>query len=158
MHKTIVANSTPIISLHGINRLDILKNMYGKIIIPNAVHAEVIVKSASALEGYDWIYVKSILNLSAKEAFTSALHDGEAETIILAKELDADLIIIDDRLARRHAKYFGLVVTGTVGVLLRAKRSGVINKVRPVLDDLIGFGFYISEDVCQKVLDIADEL
>jgi predicted nucleic acid-binding protein len=77
--------------------------------------------------------------------------------MILAKELNADLVIIDNGLARRHAKRLGLTITGTVGVLLRAKSAGIIESVSPVLDELIESGFFISGDVCNEVLRLAGE-
>ena len=157
MRKKVVVNSTPIIALLEIGRLDILRDLYGEIVIPKAVCDEVTVKSARRLDGCDWIRVMTISNLAAKEMFTSALHDGEVETMLLAKEIEADLVIMDDGLARRHAKYIGLTVTGTVGVLLRAKSSGVINEVRPVLDSLIQNGFYISDNIYSEVIRLAGE-
>ncbi|MDR1979022.1 MAG: DUF3368 domain-containing protein [Synergistaceae bacterium] len=156
--RTVVSDSTPLIALLRIGRLDILKELYGTVIIPKAVREEVSIKNTRVLEGYGWIHVKSISNVTAKEAFTSALHEGEVEVMLLAKEIAADLIIMDDGLARKHAKYLNLNVTGTVGVLLRAKRDGVISEIRPVLDDLIQFGFYISDNVYGDVLRLAEEM
>jgi len=157
MPKTVIVNSTPIIALLGIGQLDILNSLYGDIIIPEAVRDEVSVKDEHALINYSWIKVNAISNVAAKEAFISSLHDGEVEVMILAKEHDADLVIIDDGLARRYAKYQGLTVTGTVGVLCRAKQNGVINSIKPLLDDLCGFGFYISDNVFKEALRLAGE-
>jgi predicted nucleic acid-binding protein len=157
MRKTVIVNSTPILALHEIGRLEILKELYGEIVIPEAVRREATVKDVSTLAGKEWICVTPITNLTAKELFTTALHDGEVEVMLLAKERDADLVIIDDGLARRHAKYLKLTITGTVGVLLRAKSNGVIRAVKPILDDLIGCGFYLSEDVYREVLRLAEE-
>jgi predicted nucleic acid-binding protein len=157
MHRIVIVNSTPIIVLLGIGRLDILKSIYGEIIIPQAVYDEIVVKDAHALASYSWIIVRTISNTAAKEAFVSALHDGEVEVMLLAKELDAGLVIIDDGLARKHAKYLGLSVAGTMGVLLRAKENGDINTLKPVLDELLEKGFYISDDIYRKVLQLADE-
>ncbi|MDR1699796.1 MAG: hypothetical protein LBR68_01220 [Lachnoclostridium sp.] len=89
MRKTVIVNSTPIIALRCINNLYILKELYGEIIIPNAVYEEVTSKDSQALTGYNWICVKSIVNNIAKEMFVSALHDGEVEVMLLAKEMDA---------------------------------------------------------------------
>ena len=158
MRRYVIANSTPIISLLGIGRLDILKALYGAIVIPKAVYNEVVAKDARVLDGYSWIRVVPISNIEAKETFISALHDGEVEVIILAKEHSSDLVIIDDSLARQHAKYHGLTITGTIGVLLRAKHDGILSAVKPALDDLLEFGFYISADVISDVLRLAGEL
>ena len=155
--RRVVANSTPVIALSEIGRLGILKDLYGEIIIPNAVRNEVTVKAPRRLDGHDWVRVKAISNLAAKEMFTSALHEVEVEVMLLAKEIGADLVIMDDGLARRHAKYLGLTVTGTVGVLLRAKSAGIITEVAPVLHSLIQNEFYISDEVYSEVLNIAGE-
>jgi len=123
MHKKVIVNSTPIIALLEIGRLGILKELYSEIIIPEAVRDEISIKNAQVLDDYIWIQIKPITNIAAKQVFVSYLHDGEVEVMVLAKELNADLVIIDDGLARRHAKYLGLTITGTIGVLLRAKHE-----------------------------------
>ena len=158
MLRTVVVNSTPIIALAEIGQLEILKQVYEEVTIPIAVRDEVTVKDTHLLDACDWIKVVPITNITAKEMFTSALHDGEVEVMLLAKEIDADLAIIDDGLARKHAKYLGLNITGTLGILLRAKDSGIINELRPILNDLVSTGFYISDDVRDEVLRIAGEL
>ena len=158
MPKAVVVNSTPIIALAEIDHLDILKQVYGEITIPVAVRDEVTIKDTQLLDGNDWIKVIPITNNTAKEMFTSALHDGEVEVMLLTKEINADLAIIDDGLARRHAKYLGITITGTLGVLLRAKDLGIVKEVCPILNDLIQTGFYISDDVRDEVLRIAGEL
>ena len=158
MHRIVIVNSTPIIALIGINQLDILKSLYNEIIIPEAVYNEISVKDSKILDNIDWIHIKPISNVAAKETFISSLHDGEVEVMILAKELSSDVIIIDDGLARRHAKYLGLNITGTIGVLLKAKNDGVINSIKPLMDDLINEGFYISNTVYTDVLQLANEV
>jgi predicted nucleic acid-binding protein len=157
MHKKVIVNSTPIIALSAIGHLDILKKLYNEIIIPEAVRDEVTVKDARLLDGCKWVRVEAIKNLTAKEMFTSALHDGEVEVMLLSKEIDADLVIIDDGLARKHAKRLGLNITGTVGVLLRAKSSGIISEVAPMLNKLVSDDFYISDEICREVLRLAGE-
>ena len=156
-NRTVVSNSTPIIALLKVGRLGILEKLYGTVIIPKAVHKEVTVKDVSALDGFEWIDVRNIANIAAKEAFIATLHDGEVEVMLLAKEIGAGLIVMDDSLARKHAKYLNLTVTGTVGALLRAKRENIINEIKPILDDLIRCGFYLSDDVLHAVLRLAGE-
>jgi len=154
----VVVNSTPIIAMREIGLLDVLKRLYKTVNIPEAVRKEVTVRNPKSLTGYNWIHVQPITNETAKETFTTALHYGEVEVMLLAKEIGADLVIIDDGLARKHAKYLGLTITGTVGVLLRAKQKGIIKELRPYLDEMIRFGFYVSENVCQEVLRLAGEV
>jgi predicted nucleic acid-binding protein len=153
----VIVNSTPILALHEIGRLEILQEIFGGITIPDAVRREVTAKDNHTLDGYDWIRVAEIADTSAKKVFTSALHDGEVEAILLAMENKAELIILDDKLARSHAKRLGLTVTGTAGVLLRAKSDGIIKEVAPVLNDIIQTDFYISDALYRNILRLAGE-
>ncbi|MCL1820852.1 MAG: DUF3368 domain-containing protein [Oscillospiraceae bacterium] len=153
----VIVNSTPILGLQGIGRLELLQEVFGEITIPEAVRREVTVKNAHILDDYVWIHIAQITNHSMKESFTSALHDGEVEVIILAKEHNAKLVILDDKLARQHARYLGLDVIGTVGVLLRAKRMGIISEVRPLLDSLIQTDFYLSDAIYSEALRLSEE-
>lgn len=77
--------------------------------------------------------------------------------MILAEEINADLCIIDDLLARKYAKYLGYTITGTIGILLKAKEEGYINKVKPLLDDLLNGGIYIDDKLYDRILKIANE-
>jgi len=80
--------------------------------------------------------------------YRAKLHDCEGEVMILAqKPKQADLIIIDDNAAKKTAKYLGLTVTGTIGVFIRAKRAGVIEKVSPLITGMKQAGFYISKEL-----------
>lgn len=105
----------------------------------------------------DWIQVKQIQNSESKKFFRVQLHDGEVEVMILGKELGADLLIIDDYVAKEYAKYLDFKVTGTLGVILRAKESGLVDKVKPQMDALIQSGIYIGSKVYEDVLKLADE-
>lgn len=156
MHRVIV-NSTPLIILCNIGELDILKELYGKIVIPQAVYAEVTAKRDSACQqivSADWIYVEQIQDQSDKMMYKAKLHGGEVEVMILAQEgKKADLVVIDDNAAKKTAKYLGL----TVGVLLKAKRKGIIEEIRPILQRMEGKGFYISKSIEQLILEQAGE-
>lgn len=89
--------------------------------------------------------------------YKAKLYDGEVEVMILAQERKADLVILDDNAAKKTAKYLGLSVTGTVGVLAKAKRQGIIKEVRPLLSEMRQNGFYVSNAVEQMVLEQAGE-
>lgn len=103
---TVVSNTTPILSLLKISQLDIFKELYKEIYIPQAVYQEIEagreMKFYQNLANYNWIQIKTINDLSAVEDFLD-LDAGEAETIILVKEQKADLVIIDEKLGRWHA-------------------------------------------------------
>ena len=157
MPKIVVVNSTPIIALKNIGLLPILEDVYGEISIPSAVNEEIAIYDENWVALYPWIHVRRVLNSEVVSFLSSSLHKGEIEALLLARELSADLIIVDDNLARKHAGYLGLVVTGTIGVLLRAKQEGVVSMLAPIIRDLISSGFYISESIINEVLILAGE-
>lgn len=158
MDKVIV-NSTPVIGLANIGKLDVLRQMYGTITIPQAVFDEI--KSPSVQRqvnaNRDWIRVEQINDASQKQMYRAKLHAGEVEVMILAQEKKADLVILDDNAAKKTAKFLGLRVIGTLGILVLAKKRGYIKEVSPVLDALKRDGFFVSDDLCDLVLRQADE-
>lgn len=161
--RRVIVNSTPLIVLCNVGKLELLRALYEEITIPEAVFAEVTKKEDSACQivkkSLDWIRVEKILNPSDKKMYQVKLHDGEVEVMILAQEgVRADLVILDDNAAKKTAKYLGLTVTGTLGILLKAKKAGIILEIAPILKDIKKNGFYVSEDVEQMVLRAAGEI
>ena len=153
----VIVNSTPIISLCLIGKLHFLKDLYGIIMIPEAVFKEISVKPDSVAKNeldksLDWIEICSIKNEMAKILYKSQLHDGEVEVMILGKETSADLLIIDDKNAKKHAKYLGFNVTGTLGVLIKAKKSGHIQSVKSLIENLISENIYIDSKIIEYCL------
>lgn len=127
------------------------------------VYGELSVKTESVCKkevdnSLDWIRVERIRNQMAKDMYKTQLHDGEVEVMILAKEIDADVVIIDDANAKKYAKYLKLPVTGTLGVLLRAKQQGHIDRLEPILRQMIEKGIYISENLVEMCLKQAGEI
>ena len=94
----------------------------------------------------------TIENQMAKTMYRTQLHDGEVEVMILAKEIAADVVIIDDANAKKHAKYLDLPVTGTLGVLIKAKQKGYIDELKPVLQRMVENGIYISQSLIELCL------
>lgn len=159
--RNVVVNSTPLIILCGIGQLELLKKLYEEIYIPRAVYQEVTAKKDSACmqieNATSWIHVVEILNSDEKKMYKAKLHEGEVEVMILAQEKMADLVVLDDNAAKKTAKYLGLTVTGTLGVLLKAKHEGLIQEVKPLLSEMKEKGFYISDAVEKLVLNQARE-
>jgi predicted nucleic acid-binding protein len=156
----IVSNTTPIISLLKLQRLDLLQRLYTKIYIPKAVYKEVEAGKSKGfyknLSEIDWISIVEIKDGKAVKYFID-LDEGEAEAIVLASEIEADLILLDEKLGRFHAKHTGLKVTGTIGILTKAKNEGFIYKLKPFLDELTDQGVWISEKLKGEILKKAGE-
>lgn len=155
--RKVVVNTTPLIALSHVGKLSMLKELYGEIIIPEAVYRELSVKVDSVCKrmvdgALDWIRVEKIQNQMAKSMYKTQLHDGEVEVMILSKEIGADLVIIDDANAKKHAKYLELPVTGTLGVLIKVKQTGYIEKLKPILYQMIEHGIYISNSLVELCL------
>ena len=158
--RKIISNTTPIISLLKINKLSLLKKLYGKIIVPFAVYQEIEEGKDKPyytdLFSINWIEIKKIQNSKSRE-YIFDLDKGEAEVLILAKEIDADLVILDEIMGRRYAKQLGIVLTGTIGVLLKAKEKGYISSLKNILSELTEKGTWLNPKLTSKVLEIAGE-
>lgn len=158
----VVSNTSPITNLHAVGELGVLRSLYGAIYIPPAVFQELqagLERGAHpSLEAEsDWLLLHRVRGNISLVGGTQ-LDLGEREAITLAVQMHADLILLDDWVGRRVARAQGLQVMGTLGVLIAAKRSGVLPAVRPVLDNLIQqAGFWVSEALYQQVLTAAGE-
>jgi len=158
--RKVITNTTPVLSLLKIDKLDILKELYGQIIIPNAVYQEIeegkYKEFYTDLKQIDWIIIKSIKDKKSCEYFVD-LDNGETEVLILAKEINADLIILDEIIGRRYCKVLKYNLTGTLGVLLRAKEKGIIKSVKSLLFELIEKGTWLNPKLINEVLKISKE-
>ena len=156
--RRVIANTTPLIALANIDRLELLHELYGTIIVPQAVVDEIISEPAKQrVRSATWIKVEAIQDTSQKDIFRARLHAGEVEVMILAREQNADLVIMDDNAAKKTAKFLGLNVTGTLGILLKAKKEGYLEMVEPIMNELIIDGLFISDTVKGYVLKEAGE-
>lgn len=156
----VVSNTTPIISLLKLSKLELLRDLYNEISIPFAVFQEIDAGRNKAyyqdLSKIDWIRIIEIQDKKALKYFLD-LDLGEAEAIVLANEIGADLIVIDEKLGRFHAKHSDLKVTGTIGILLKAKSNGLIISIKPLLQELIDKDVWISETLMNEILLKANE-
>lgn len=150
----VVANTTPIISFAAIGRLDILAKLFGQIFIAEAVYQEIKAKQSHAYHEIDspFIIVQPIHGHLYKDLLLSELDLGEAETIILAKEINADLVVIDENVGYQFANNAGLTTIRTLSILLKAKERGEIAAIKPLLDDMIAQGRWYSANVYRTFL------
>jgi predicted nucleic acid-binding protein len=156
----VVSNTTPIISLLKIGKLEILKDLYKEIYIPQEVFSEIEAgkhkKYYLNLLELEWIKIEQIQDRKSIAYFLD-LDKGEAEAIILATESEADLILLDESLGRFHAKHAGLRVTGTIGILVKAKKQGLISELKPLLLELKEKGVWLSESLIERIPELANE-
>lgn len=159
----IVSNTSPISNLAKIGQLTLLQQLYGTILIPTAVHTELLDPRAGttiiqAVQTATYIQVQSVQNQELVDRLLISLNIGEAEAIGLASEIQATHLLIDERLGRQTAKNLRLKVTGVLGILLAAKNQGLIPFVQPVMDSLISqANFWISQQLYAKTLKAANE-
>jgi predicted nucleic acid-binding protein len=156
----IVSNTTPIISLSSIEKLDILKDLFKEIIIPEAVYKEIKARKSYGYKeiDFEYIIVKPIKGKIYRDLMLSLLDQGETETILLAKEINTDFVIIDESLGYKIAKNSGLNVIRTLSLILKAKEQGIIKEIRPLFDEMILKGRWYSKRVYENFLKRAGEL
>jgi predicted nucleic acid-binding protein len=157
-----ICNTSPLFYLHQVNRLTLLKDLYGSIVTTPEVQEELAAgadggEDVPDLQHCDWIEIRSVAIPSYLDLITD-LGRGEASVLALGLEHRAKaLLVIDDKLGRRIARLRGLSLTGTAGVLLKAKQLGKVGAMRPILDEMIRVGFRLHADVVANILDLAGE-
>ncbi len=167
----VVSDTSPILSLALIGRLELLHDLYGTIMIPDAVRSEIVATEQSGAQEValaDWIIIHPIRTAPHSGASVDSdvvlklllreVDRGEAEAIGLALQLNADVLLLDERKARHLAAYLGLGVVGLLDVLQEAKQRHLITSVKPILDDLIARArFRVSHKLYQRTLYTAGE-
>ncbi len=158
----VVSNTTPLISLAVIGRFELLKMLFGRIHIPQAVYEETAAEGetrpgAEEVRRADWIEVKAIRAPSTVFELLDRLDRGESEAIVLTEEMNADWVLMDERAARDILDERGLRKIGTLGILLKAKALGLIPSVKTEMDTLRTRGIRITNVVYNKVLQMAGE-
>lgn len=156
----IVSNAGPLISLARIERFELLRHILGHLYIPQAVYAEVVVQGARKAGSDetqkalgDWINVLAVKDATMTRTLLTKLGQGESEAISLAMEMQANLVLLDDRKARTMAEFMGLNVSGTIGMLIQAYRKGLVRDLEQVLDELKAKGFRIGDGVYSEALN-----
>ena len=161
VRRLVVVNTTPLIALSAVHQLDLLRQLYGEVVIPAAVRAEVLAggrrgTGVAEIAARPWIRTLALRD-PGRADLLSDLDRGEAEVIALAQEARAGLVIIDERLARRHADRLGLPLTGTMGVLLKAKANGLLGRIGPLVGQIRISGVRLGDDLVRRVLELAGE-
>ncbi|MDQ3132090.1 MAG: DUF3368 domain-containing protein [Acidobacteriota bacterium] len=156
----VIADTSPLNYLILIGRADLLPTLFGRVLIPQVVFDELQAAGASAqVRDWtrnipEWIEVKQT-GLSANDSL-DLLDAGERAAILLAQELSADLLLLDDKQARQAAVSVGIAITGTLGILDKAARENLID-LKTVVEELQKTSFRISDDLVRKLVEESDK-
>ncbi len=157
-----VSDTTPLIALAWLGRLDLFPALFGVVHIPPAVHREatynVVAAGADELKSANWLAINPVTNSLAIELLLDQLDLGESEAIVLAHELSADVLLMDERRGRRRAMQSGLRIIGTLGILIEAHERKLADPIRPLLDRLRELPFRMSQALYNEVLQRVGEL
>lgn len=157
----VIANTSPVQYLYQTDLLKLLPALYDRITVPEAVVNELAQGRARGVALPDvaslpWVTVRRVRQGMLLPMVTD-LGQGEREVLALAAEAPGSLVLLDDAIARRHARLLGIVFTGTLGVILKGKRSGHLASVAPVLDRLESLRFWLDAATRTAVLRAAGE-
>jgi predicted nucleic acid-binding protein len=159
----VVCNTSPLTSLAAIGQFDLLHRLYARLHIAHGVWDELNAggkrwPGCDEVAKANWLEQHAVQNQALVTALRRDLDRGEAETIALALELEADLVLLDEREGRHAAQRLDLRTVGVVGILLEARASGAVDTVRPHLDALRqSAGFYLSASLYRHALMLAGE-
>jgi predicted nucleic acid-binding protein len=161
--SSIVCNTGPIIALTGIRKLDIMKSLYDKVYLPEAVNQEIIKggKFLTGLDEYmkiDWLHIVA-LKETADPLLTNVLDNGESAVIQVAREKGIASILMDERKGRRIAReIYGLKVMGTARLLIDAKRANILTNVEELFLQMRNNGYWIHDDIIEAALKEVNEV
>lgn len=159
----VVSNTTPLIGLAVVGQFDLLHKLFGQITISEAVFAEAVLfgreegGAKQEVAEADWIQVVAVQDQLAVEVLLDELDRGEAETIVLARELDAAWVLMDEKKGRRKLSEMNQKNVGTVGLLVKGKQAGFVQTIKPHLEVLRQQGFSLSRTVMDSALQQVNE-
>ena len=157
----VIVNTSPMLYLHQVGCLELLRQLYSTITVPPAVPQELEIGKLQGVDvpevnSIEWIQIRSVVSAAIIPAVID-LGQGEAEVIALGLENPNSLLIFDDSLARRIADLYSLKYTGTLGVLVKAKQAGYLSAVAPVITMLRSKGMWLTDKIISDVLRLSGE-
>ena len=159
----IISNATPLIAFAKIGQLPLMQEIVGNLVIPEAVAAEISAYTSTApgtiiLADEPWIQIEPLQSDATMQLLLPTLDQGEAAVIALALERQASLVLIDELTGRKVAESLQLKISGSVGLLIKAKQTGKIGAVKPILQAMHTAGIYFSQRFIDAVLKHVGEL
>ena len=159
----VVSDTTPLIGLASIGRLNVLQELFGEVYIPQAVYDETVTygraegRAKQDVDNASWIHVAQVQDRLAVNIMLDEMDLGEVEAIVLAGEMEADWVLMDEKKGRRKLAQLDIPKIGTIGILLKAKQIGLIPSLRREIESLQKISFSISQLVVDEVLKMAGE-
>ena len=154
----LIADSSALIALAVVDKLDILETLFGEVYVPRAVYDEVSHQSKGESEKLALYCKDKVLDITSKVNLNITLGSGESEAIILYKEKCADFLLCDDKKAKKFARNFGVKVVGSLGVLLKAKEEKLIVEINPLIEKLKLSQIFIDDKTFELILKMAGEV
>jgi hypothetical protein len=150
----VISDTTPLVYLHRIEKLDLLEQLFRRIYIPEAVSRELQLgqHDEAALQNLEWLEITSVKDLAMVKLLAQDLDRGEAEVLALALERPVDWVILDDSLARTAAALLRIPFIGTIGILLLSKTRGLIPSVKEPLDAMVTAGLWVAPELYEEIL------
>jgi predicted nucleic acid-binding protein len=152
MPEIVISDTSCLIVLSKIGELDLLRKRYSRVLIPSEVEKEF----GNALP--DWILVLEPSSISRAQVAHLNIDPGEKAAIALALDVPGSLLILDDEKARHAAERFHLIITGTLGILVKAKKAGLLQSIKPLIDQIMETDFRLSSTIVQQALSEAGEV
>ena len=154
----LIADSSALIALAVVDKLDVLEKLFGQVYVPRAVYNEVSHKSKGESEKLASYCKDKVLDITSDVNLNITLGLGESEAIILYKEKNANFLLCDDKKAKNFARNFGVNVIGSLGILLKAKEEKLIIELTPLIVRLKASQIFIDDNTCELVLKMAGEV
>ena len=159
----VVADSSVITGLLALNKIELLHFIFGQVLLTKTVHQEL---SFLKEFGYNieklnqnWIKITHVENVEHRNLLLKRLDQGEADSIILAMEMNADFLLMDEKKGRKIAKEIGLQVVGLIGILIQAKKNGLIHNLKSELQFLTSkLEFRMSKELIERALKEVGEI
>ena len=148
----IVADTSPLISLAVIDKLELLDKLFGKVCIPPAVWQEILLYTKKLGLSNLTKYAQKVRNVESQNELLPFMDKGEAEAVLLCREINADFLLIDDKRARAIAEVLGISCVGTLAVLIKAKKTKLLSELRPLFLQLSVQKRFFARNLLNDVL------
>jgi len=152
MHKTIISDTSCLIILSKIGELDLLEKLYKRVFTTQEIADEF----GEAIP--EWLIIETVSDKLRQQILELQIDKGESSAIALALEIKDSTLILDDFKARKVALRLGLTITGTIGIIIKAKLNGIIPSIKPLLNSIKSTNFRISPELELQALKQANEL